>query len=52
MNRVVASLFEKETLQAVLHLLPDSRDNGHRESRFARGLAWVSRLETITAPTR
>ena len=52
MNRVVASLFEKETLRAVLHLLPDSRDSGHRESRFARGLAWVSRLETITAPTR
>jgi anti-anti-sigma factor len=52
MNRVVESLFAKETLQAVLHLLPDSRHGAHRESRFARGLAWAGRLETTTVSAR
>lgn len=53
LNRVVANLFETETLRAVLHLLPDSRNGAaQRESGFARGLAWAGRLDTITLPGR
>ena len=53
MHRVVGSLFETATLRAVLHLLPDIR-NGFslRESRFARGLVWAGRVDTISAPAR
>ena len=49
LNRVVGSLFEKENLRAVLHLLPDYRAGAaQRESQFARGLAWAGRLDTIS----
>ena len=53
MHRVIGGLFEHETLRAVLHLLPDDRDGATvRESRFARGLVWAGRLDSITAPVR
>jgi hypothetical protein len=53
MHRVVGSLFENATLRAVLHLLSDNRSGfSLRESRFARGLVWAGRLDTISAPTR
>ena len=52
LTRVVGNLFEKETLRAVLHLLADDRGNGHRESRFARGLAWVGPVECVSGSTQ
>jgi len=53
MHRVVGSLFENATLRAVLHLLSDNRSGfSLRESRFARGLVWAGRLDTISAPAR
>jgi len=52
-QRVVEGLFDNETLRAVIHLLPDNRNGATlRESRFARGLVWASRLDTITTPAR
>jgi anti-anti-sigma factor len=52
MERVVASLFENETLRAVLHLLTDYRNGTARESRLSRGLVWAGRLDAITALAR
>ncbi len=53
MQRVVGGLFENETLRAVLHLLSDTRTGASaRESRFARGLIWVGRLDAIAARAR
>ena len=52
-DRVVGSLFEEETLRAVLHLLIDRRAGVEpRESRFVRGLVWAGRLDGITTMTR
>lgn len=44
----VRPLFERETTQAVLHLLADDREDGPAtESRLTRGVCWVSRLATV-----
>jgi anti-anti-sigma factor len=38
----VASLFENESLQGLLHLLTDDRDAaGHEQSEFRRGACWI-----------
>ena len=38
----VASLFESENLQGLLHLLTDDRDAaGHEQSEFRRGACWI-----------
>lgn len=38
----VASLFESENLQGLLHLLTDDRDaSGHEQSEFRRGACWI-----------
>jgi hypothetical protein len=46
---VVASLFDEQTLRAVLHLLADRRAGGAGESRFVRGLAWAAPIVTVSA---
>ena len=44
----VKSIFEAETLQAVLHLLSDDRDQANPgESEFVRGSCWVSAIEEV-----
>jgi hypothetical protein len=38
----VATLFETETLQGVLHLLRDQREvAGAQQSEFVRGACWI-----------
>jgi anti-anti-sigma factor len=45
LQQTVATLFESEDLQAVLHLLGDFRPiNGAGESEFTGGAAWVGRI--------
>jgi anti-anti-sigma factor len=41
LNSTVATLFETETLQGVLHLLADSREAGAPQSEFVRGACWI-----------
>jgi hypothetical protein len=44
----VASLFEQQTLQGILHLLADHRDNvGLGESEFVRGACWFGPIGTV-----
>ncbi|MFL5578679.1 MAG: STAS domain-containing protein [Gemmatimonadaceae bacterium] len=45
---VVASLVERETLRAVIHLLRDQRDGAPRarESELVRGFAWTAPIAT------
>jgi anti-anti-sigma factor len=46
--QTVATLFESEDLQAVLHLLGDFRPlSGAGESEFTGGAAWVGRIEAV-----
>ena len=42
LKATIATLFETETLQGVLHLLSDNRQAGPRESEFLRGACWIS----------
>ncbi|MGH9520922.1 MAG: hypothetical protein ACRD3E_00155, partial [Terriglobales bacterium] len=42
LNSTVATLFETETLQGVLHLLTDDRQAGPQQSEFLRGACWIS----------
>jgi hypothetical protein len=45
LHATVATLFETETLQGVLHLLNDDRETtGPRESEFVRGACWIGAL--------
>jgi len=45
LHATVATLFETETLQGVLHLLADDRETaGPRESEFVRGACWMGAL--------
>ena len=47
MRRSVASLFETDTLQGVLHLLHDDREiSGGGESEFVAGACWLGPLES------
>jgi hypothetical protein len=49
----VATLFEAETLQGVLHLLGDSREIvGAGQSEFVRGACWVGPVAEIRAERR
>ena len=42
LNATVSTLFETETLQGVLHLLPDDRKAaGPQQSEFVRGACWI-----------
>jgi len=46
----VATLFEAETLQGVLHLLTDDRDRaGAGQSEFVRGACWIGPIASVTA---
>jgi anti-anti-sigma factor len=46
LRSTVASLFEQQTLQGLLHLLPDHRAIvGGGESAFVRGACWIGPLE-------
>jgi anti-anti-sigma factor len=48
LRQTVATLFEAEDLQAVLHLVGDFRPiNGAGESEFTGGAAWVGRIATV-----
>lgn len=45
LHATVATLFETETLQGVLHLLTDDRETGGpRQSEFVRGACWIGAL--------
>jgi hypothetical protein len=47
LQQTVATLFESEDLQAVLHLLGDFRPiNGAGESEFTGGAVWVGRIDS------
>jgi anti-anti-sigma factor len=45
----VTALFQDEALQGVLHLLPDDRGDGGRESEFVRGACWIGPLGEVVA---
>ena len=48
LGETVATLFENETLQGVLHLLRDGRDGGGAaESEFVRGAVWIGGMGEI-----
>ncbi|MEQ1473038.1 MAG: STAS domain-containing protein [Candidatus Acidiferrum sp.] len=48
LQTTVASLFEAETLQGVLHLLSDNREAaGQQQSEFVRGACWIGKLAEI-----
>lgn len=48
LNATVATLFETETLQGVLHLLADDREAaGPQQSEFVRGACWISATTEI-----
>ena len=48
LNTTVATLFETETLQGVLHLLSDTREAaGPQESEFVRGACWIAPVSEI-----
>lgn len=48
LKTTVASLFETETLQGVLHLLSDFREGaGLQQSEFVRGACWVGGISRI-----
>jgi anti-anti-sigma factor len=50
LKSTVATLFEAETLQGVLHLLEDDREiSGGGQSEFVRGACWISPLGEIAA---
>jgi hypothetical protein len=45
LHATVATLFETETLQGVLHLLTDDRETiGPLQSEFVRGACWMGAL--------
>jgi anti-anti-sigma factor len=49
LRRTVASLFEAESLEGVLHLLSDDREiSGVGESEFVRGACWIGPLAAIS----
>lgn len=46
LDRTITSVFEKQTLQGVMHLLADDRDRTSAlESEFKRGAVWMGGLE-------
>jgi hypothetical protein len=45
----VTTLFQDEELQGVLHLLPDDRGAGGRESEFVRGACWIGPVGEVVA---
>lgn len=48
LNATVATLFETETLQGVLHLLTDDREAaGPQQSEFVRGACWIGAAAEI-----
>jgi anti-anti-sigma factor len=48
LKATVTTLFERETLQGVLHLLADRREAaGPRQSEFVRGACWISAASEI-----
>jgi anti-anti-sigma factor len=48
LNATVATLFETETLQGVLHLLTDDREAaGAQQSAFVRGACWIGAAAEI-----
>jgi len=48
MNATIATLFEAESLQGVLHLLTDKREAaGQLQSEFVRGACWISAVSQI-----
>jgi anti-anti-sigma factor len=48
LNATVTTLFERETLQGVLHLLTDHREAaGPQQSEFVRGACWVGPVAEI-----
>ena len=48
MNATIATLFEAESLQGVLHLLTDKREvAGQLQSEFVRGACWISAISQI-----
>ena len=48
LKATVTTLFERETLQGVLHLLADRRETaGPRQSEFVRGACWISAVAEI-----
>jgi hypothetical protein len=49
LKTTVATLFEAETLQAVLHLLNDDREVvGMGQSEFVRGACWIGPIYEIS----
>ena len=50
LKNTVTTLFETESLQAVLHLLSDNRETGNiRQSEFVRGACWIGAIPEIIA---
>ena len=48
LKTTVSTLFESETLQAVLHLLNDDREiAGAGQSEFVRGACWVGPISEV-----
>jgi anti-anti-sigma factor len=48
LNATVTTLFERETLQGVLHLLTDDREAaGPQQSEFVRGACWIGAASEI-----
>ena len=46
---MVATLFESENLESVMHLLNDTREiSGAGESEFVRGACWFGPVSEIT----
>lgn len=49
LNETVNNLFERQSVQSVIHLLSDNRDIvGAGESEFIRGGLWISGIESVS----
>ena len=49
LNETIKNLFERQSLQTVIHLLCDDREIvGAGESEFIRGGLWISPLQSIS----
>lgn len=50
LNETVASLYENEDLQSVMHLLHDDREiSGGGESEFVSGACWLGPIDSVVA---
>jgi hypothetical protein len=53
LDDTIRSVFEKEALQGVLHLIGDDRDSARvSESEFIRGAMWVGRINSAATNAR